>query len=491
MIGGNIAAMSRAWLARGVAGASTRNGGLELSFRIIGADGAGRARSIARLGQGSAIFLLGLMIAALYGVVLSDPHATRGLGRDRAPNLVALDADAIDAAVAPFGAGPWAEYSGSDGTVIQIWPTVANADAAPWFGAGGDIPEQYTEAMPYADLASIAPGAGAPNLAPVPSRPLAGSWFSRRPHFDGFLIEAFADSVRSGATQGLAFSDAPVFELGAHGELYARLSSAEALELFFDAVNFDLEDIRKGEEVVPRRYVASLPPDLDSLESTDERKQLFIKAVLPVVLRVNEDIADDRRRLTGLAKRQARGNTPTLVDAAWLDEQYARYEVKSGDFKELLRRVDIIPPSLALAQAAEESGWGTSRFAREGNALFGQYTDPDGEGIAPQSGDAVGKFRIRSYDTLYETVRSYALNLNHHKAYETFRELRAEQRASAGELDGHRLAGTLLRYSERGEDYVKTLRTIMRENALGHFDDVRLGEQTITLKDGWHPRRSS
>lgn len=470
--------------------------GFEPPVLVNGAGRTRHVRSLARLGHGSAIFLLGLLIAALYGAVLSDPDAGLGRERDRPPPGIGSAEDAVgSSAEPPPGTERQAWYRSGTGTVVNPLLAIAYPGVSTWLGMPLDKRGALTShAMPYADLAAIAPGAGLPSVAPISSLDLArsvGSWLTRPSGPNGFLIEAFADSARAGPSRAFAFGTEPVFELGADGEPHARLSTAEALELYFDEVNYDLEDVRSGEELVPRRYVASLPPDLDSLESTDERKQLFIKAVLPVVLRVNEDIAADRERLSGIAKRRARGRSLSLVDQVWLEEQYARYDVESGDIKELLRRVDIIPPSLALAQAAEESGWGTSRFAREGNALFGQYTDPDGPGILPRSRDAVGKYRIRSYDTLYETVSSYALNLNQHRAYERFRELRAELRARQGALDGHRLAGTLIRYSERGKDYIKTIRTIIRENALGHFDDVRLNEQVITLDEGYSSGRSS
>jgi Bax protein len=496
MIGGVIAAMPWASCARGVVADLRSKAGFEPRALARRAGPTSRARSIARLGQSSAIFLLGLLIAALYGAVLSDPDATLGLDRDRTPVRIETGGGAIGASLAP---PPGFELQSLDrsgtGFVVKPLMTTAYPVAAIWLGgARGDLGALVTDTMPYAELAAIAPAAGQPNAAPVSGAGLTrsvGSWLTPAKGFNGFLIEAFADSIRVSAMRNLASGDEPVFEIGADGEPHARLNSASALELFFDEVDYDLEEVRNGDELVPRRFVASLPPDLDLLESVDERKALFIKAVLPVVLRVNEDIAAERERLSAVAKRQARGKSLSLFDQAWLDEEYARYDVEIGDMRELFRRIDIIPPSLALAQAAEESGWGTSRFAREGNALFGQYADPDGPGILPQSRDAVGKYRIRSYDTLYETVRSYALNLNQHRAYEKFRGLRAELRANEDALDGHRLAGMLSGYSERGKDYIKTIRTIMRENALDHFDDVRLNEQLITLEDGRRTGRSS
>ena len=453
--GGGVATIPGAACAHGVAAAIKSATGLGFMGRVIGMSGVGRVRSFARFGRGSAIFALGLLSAGLYGAVLFDPDSA--FGPNRGDGILGLDTSALDT-------------SAFD----------ASVDAAGFGAPLGDTDGFNANSPLYADLAAIAPGAGSPDMASLSSQYRAreaGNWLAHSLETTGFLVRAFADSI--GASNANKLGNEPVFVLGADGERHAQLRSAEALVLYLDEGGYDLEDVRRGEDVVPRLYVASLPPDLDALESVKERKQLFIKAVLPVVLRVNEDLAADRTRLSGIAKQMARGASLEVADRIWLEEQYALYAVESGEIAELSRRIDIILPSLALAQAAEESGWGTSRFARDGNALFGQHTGANDRGIAPLSPKSPGKFRVRSYENLYETVSAYALNLNSHHAYEQFRDLREDLRASAGELDGHRLAGALIRYSERGEDYVKTLRVIMRENALGTFDDVRLHDETI------------
>jgi Bax protein len=296
------------------------------------------------------------------------------------------------------------------------------------------------------------------------------------------LTGALAEAALASPAFGPALALATIFEFDPDGGPHVQLRSAEALDLYFDALDFDLESVRKGDGAVPRRYLASLPPDLDDLASPGDRKQLFIKALLPLVLKVNEEIESDRGRLERVRKRLARSRALNPVDTVWLDEQFVRYDVGDDDLAELARRMDVIPPSLALAQAAEESGWGTSRFAREGNALFGQYTTADGPGLDPLSEDA-GKYRIRSYDNLVETVRSYALNLNLHPAYREFRDLRAELRAKREPIDGYQLAGTLKRYSERSKAYVKTIRVIIQENELRQLDGLRLPEPVLSRED--------
>ena len=161
-------------------------------------------------------------------------------------------------------------------------------------------------------------------------------------------------------------------------------------------------------------------------------------------------------------------------DQTWLAWVAERYDAPAGNLDELLVRVDIIPTSLALAQAAEESGWGTSRFAHQGNALFGQRATGDEPGLAPVERATEEHVRVRAYETLGAAVRSYARNLNTHPAYERFRAERAENRSQGAEPGGHALAPTLTRYSERGAAYVASLRAIIRLNRLESFDKARL-----------------
>ena len=151
-----------------------------------------------------------------------------------------------------------------------------------------------------------------------------------------------------------------------------------------------------------------------------------------------------------------------------------RYKVKRGSVNELIKRVDIIPVSLALAQAAEESGWGTSRFTREGNAMFGQWTTAKGEGLVPLDRDENKTHKVRAFKSLFHSARAYALNLNTHRAYQSLRSMRLRLRKKGAPISGHILAESLLSYSERGEDYVKALRALMTINKLKYFDEAVL-----------------
>ena len=243
----------------------------------------------------------------------------------------------------------------------------------------------------------------------------------------------------------------------------------------FRTIGYEIDGVRVHGEV-PRLVLASLPQDLQHEPRADMRKTTFIKSTLPLILHVNELILQDRARLVALRDQAAEGRLPAEQDRRWLPEIADRYGSKSVDPVVLLTHVDIVPPSLAIAQAAEESGWGTSRFAREGNALFGQRAyKAHKKGIVPMERPDGKSFRVRAFDHLIDGVKSYVHNLNSHPAYRDFREARARMRAEEGDIDGYNLAGALLRYSERGMGYVKTIRVIMRINTLRVFDGARLG----------------
>jgi len=242
----------------------------------------------------------------------------------------------------------------------------------------------------------------------------------------------------------------------------------------FNSLGYDLKTVISGEGEVPRLFLASLPEDVGKIRQAEERKALFFRTVLPLMLQVNEEILADRRRLWDLRYRVRTGLRLAVADRLWLIVMSERCGVDEGDIDALLRRVDIVPVSLALAQGAEESGWGTSRFAQEGNAIFGQQTFAGDGNLVPRR-RADGKFhRVRAFETLIDGARAYAKNLNTHPAYRGFRKLRAGMRRTGQPVEGAELARTLLSYSERGQAYVETILSIIAANRLGTLDDARL-----------------
>ncbi len=244
----------------------------------------------------------------------------------------------------------------------------------------------------------------------------------------------------------------------------------------FGRVDYRLDGLRGGDGQVPRILVDRIPADLHRVASADTRKSVFIRLLLPMVLYANEHIRDARARVIALRDRfEMRGGRLAADQRAWLLALGERYGVEGLDFKELLRRVDVVPPSLAIAQAAEESGWGTSRFVREGNAVFGQRTFTKGKGLVPLRRDAGKTHEVKAFNRPLDSVVGYMINLNSHFAYDEFRLVRERQRRTMSRLDGYALAGTLRRYSERRDAYVATIRKIIAGNELHHFDGVRLG----------------
>jgi Bax protein len=260
---------------------------------------------------------------------------------------------------------------------------------------------------------------------------------------------------------------------------FVSVDTVDRLERTFEAVDFSLSTIRRGFEPVPRLLLATLPDDYHQVEQVDLRKRLFFKTMLPLVLRVNEEIVAERRRLVGLIAIIEAGHDLKPADREWLERLAERYQTNPGEFATLLRRVDAVSPALAIAQSVEESGWGRSRFARLGNALFGQRVWAEGAGIVPHERGDGESFEVRSFDRLIDSVRAYALNLNRHPAYTDFRDARARQRATEVSLDPYSLADTLVSYSERREHYVETLKSIIRANRLEQFEMARLAPRPL------------
>lgn len=246
----------------------------------------------------------------------------------------------------------------------------------------------------------------------------------------------------------------------------------------FRAARYDLRGPGDEAMEIPRLLLRSLPQDWTTLEDIDRRKTLFVQTVLPMVLEANRAIWRDRRRLRQIRSRRSLSKE----EEAWLADAADRYGTAADDLDGLLMRIDEVPPSLALAQAALESGWGTSRFARQGNALFGQWSWAPGSGLVPAEREDGATHEVRSFDRLADSVRSYMHSLNTHAAYEQFRTERARFRAATPVVRGAELAPTMLKYSEEREIYVRKLLTVIRANNLERFDLVRFRQGRWVLE---------
>ena len=165
----------------------------------------------------------------------------------------------------------------------------------------------------------------------------------------------------------------------------------------------------------------------------------------------------------------------------WIINIYKQYGVLLKDLSTLKIRIDEIPVSLAIAQAAKETGWGTSRFAQEGNALFGQWTW-SGEGLKPKEADENKGHKVMKFNVLQASVRAYQRNLNTHSSYKAFRKARAELRDLNKPLDSIVLSKYLNKYAETGNQYVEVLQKIILQNKLKDFDDAKLLPSSIDLE---------
>ncbi|MEM7124098.1 MAG: glucosaminidase domain-containing protein [Pseudomonadota bacterium] len=254
---------------------------------------------------------------------------------------------------------------------------------------------------------------------------------------------------------------------------------SESFDHLLSLTGYQVDTARDGDAAVPRIYAASMPPDMAAIASSDDRKRIFIKLMLPLVLDANERLLVDRARLLYLAAREDSGLTVSFTERRWRAAMYEAYGVEPGDRDELLARVDVIPPSMMLAQAAQETGWGTSRFVHEGNALFGQRIWEAGAGMVPDARASGENHEVRAFDGLRESVFAYMVNLNSHDAYASFRDLRAFYRDTDRALDGYLMATGLDGYSEEGQAYVDKIRAIIRSNDLTDFDSARLADLAL------------
>jgi len=254
-----------------------------------------------------------------------------------------------------------------------------------------------------------------------------------------------------------------------------RLSAATIEELF-KSTNYNLEDVRKNKLVKPISLTL-LPQEMKKIENIKKRKNLFIQIILPLVIKENNSIRLNRKKLFSILNK----NRNTQGQKNWLNSKFKQYGVINKDLSTLKVRMDEVPISMAIAQAAKETGWGTSRFAQEGNALFGQWTW-SGEGIKPSEADDNSTHKVMKFKILQASVKAYLRNLNTHSSYKNFRSARAELRDEGEKLDSMILSEHLDKYAETGKEYVKILQQIIRQNNLIDFDDAKLLPSSINLE---------
>ena len=252
--------------------------------------------------------------------------------------------------------------------------------------------------------------------------------------------------------------------------------SAQILEELFKSTNYNLKDVRKNKLVKPISLTL-LPNEIKKIESSQKRKDLFIQIILPLVIKENQNIKLDRKKLFKVLNKSKN----TKNEKKWLNLKFKQYGVVNKDLSTLKVRMDEVPISMTIAQAAKETGWGTSRFALEGNALFGQWTW-SGEGIKPSGADGSTTHKVMKFKVLQASVRAYQRNLNTHSSYKNFRSARAELREEGKKLNSITLSEHLDKYAETGKEYVKVLQQIIKQNNLTDFDDAKLMPSSIDLE---------
>ena len=247
-----------------------------------------------------------------------------------------------------------------------------------------------------------------------------------------------------------------------------NLNTLTVLNLFED-LDYDLDTVRDSKLVKPI-YFTRLPKDLDSIKSTKKKKETFLKILLPLIVAENEKIESDREYLFKILKQNDKPE-----NKKWINKKYKEYKVTNRNINELIQKMDVIPISIALAQAAKESGWGTSRFALEGNAIFGQWTWK-GDGIEPLEKSSDQNHKILKFPLLRASVKAYITNLNSHNGYKDFRKKRFKLREQNKPLIGQELIDELDNYAQTGKEYTKVLRQIIDQNDLDEFETVEIDD---------------
>ncbi len=228
----------------------------------------------------------------------------------------------------------------------------------------------------------------------------------------------------------------------------------------------------------PAKVAFAPLPDFKTVKDIQQRKQRFFDYLLPMVIEANKAISAERKQILRLAEK----DELTDADMLWLEKKSKKYDISLDLIPEqqinaLLRRVDIIPPSLVLAQAANESAWGTSRFARKGNNLFGQWCYRKGCGIVPRHRDNNSNHEVQKFASVYDSVNSYMLNINRNAAYTDVRRIRRDLRKNNATISGSKLANGLIKYSERREAYVKEIKNMIQFNQLHTLDALSSATQ--------------
>ena len=292
------------------------------------------------------------------------------------------------------------------------------------------------------------------------------------------IIYTSGNFIKINNKNSLAINDEPYRSYGSFETDINRITKlyivdsekllANDLIKIFEKNNYEYENIIKYKKV-PNIYISSLPKDFSEISSS-KKKSLFIKSLLPLIIKENEKIISLNQRIRLL---QSEFNQINRKDAVWLKKTLIEYKTNTMRVEDLLTKVDIIPVSIALAQAAIESGWGTSRFSIEGNALYGQWSWKKGSGIVPKERKKDENYEVKSFLSLGGSVESYMKNLNTHPNYNNFRINRALLRSHNISISGLKLYEYLNAYAA-DDKYAETLLNVIEKNNLDQFENVSI-----------------
>jgi len=248
------------------------------------------------------------------------------------------------------------------------------------------------------------------------------------------------------------------------------------LRAFFQTLDYAWMSLDNG---IPPLILEQIPDDINSSVNTRAKKKTFFMALLPMVLLANQEIRHERQEIKLIFDRH-KARAKEVGDRERIQIIAKRYGLRGRPLtdhrarRQLLERVDTIPPALVLAQAANESAWGTSRFAQMGNNLFGEWTFKPGTGLVPAGRPAGETYEVRVFSSIYQSIRSYMNNLNRNGAYRKLRRIRAELREKKKQVTGAALSKGLINYSQRGEEYIEEITDMIRQNDLEQVNLAKL-----------------
>ena len=285
----------------------------------------------------------------------------------------------------------------------------------------------------------------------------------------GFYNSFSKKKDSKGLSVNYTIKNTKIFETNSSDVTVDYISESSEMIEIFNKYQFSVDNLLNNQSANLVIF-SSLPTDFMDIQPIIERKRLFINTLIPIIYSENLQILNDRKKILDWWRESDGENFSRDFWPQWLFELSEKYGSSDSNLGNLLMRVDIIPISLALAQSAIESGWGTSRYSREGNAVFGQYTFDESKGLKPKDRNENDEFFIKKFPNLSESVRSYLKNINTHLAYSDFREERKKLRMSGENLSGYKLVNFLKDYSERRESYVKDVKEIMSSNNFQKYD---------------------